>query len=366
MTFVLANSLSPVMWLTIALLFSGNAIIGIIEGIVVSCVFRFPPIRTTLLFIVANYASMWFGIFLFGIGEQPSPLPETIFAEPLNNASSLIWICIAISFAVSCIIEFPFCWIASRLAKAPFKKSVLAVLLAQSVSYPLLMLLFYNSKNTIGDEVVVATLNEVIPDSLKATIYFIGEGDGSLYEVQINGSGLKLLKPIKATDEHDVLGWLPPQDSEYESDSKSNAWQLILDRQDVNEVLFEKPKGRCEAFLRSPDLPLIAEDGWWLKASGIADLRHPDKRDWSIEPNGNHGIWAKCKSTNDEIEITFDTPFVSWWGRCITILPGDIAVFELGKQVCVLSVQTRKIAFLARGRGPVVLLEESKSDTESE
>ncbi len=352
MTLLLANSLSPVMWRTLALLLVGNAIIGLIEGGVVARVFRFPPVRTIVLFIVANYCSMGFGAMLFGVGEKPSPLPEMLFDIPLHHAGAILWICVVISFAVSVVVEWPFCWIASLPTKAPVHRSMLAVLLAQAVSYPLLILLFADSENTIGDDVEVATLHDVVPESLDATVYFIGAHDGAAYSVDLDGSDLSLMQSIWATNRYDVLGWRPP------SATGAESWQLVFDSRDRNEVLLENPDGRCEAF-RSSYSDDVVRHGWWLGSTGVADLRPPDARDWVPDPGGNWGMQVTQESTQQEVHITFDTPFVSWWGRCVTILPGDIVVFELGQQVCVLSLPTRKIAFLARGRGPVVLLHEA-------
>lgn len=344
----LANTLSPVMWRTLGLLFVGNAIIGLIEGAVIARAFRFPPVRTILLLIVANYCSMVIGVFLFGLGENRSPIPDALFEMPLHHAGAVLWICVAISFVVSVIVEWPFCCVAARLAKATARRALLAVLVANAVSCPLLILLFSDSTNTIGDDVEVVALQEVVPEALDATVYFIGD-DGAAYTIDLDGSNLTELRDVAATHRHDVLGWRPPPDDE------PGSWQLVLDGPDREEVLLEQPQGRCEAF-RSDYSGEVTGDGWSLGTSGVADLRSPDSRDWMCRPRGNWGIEFGQESTGEESRITFDTPFVSWWGRCITILPSDVAVFELGRQVCVLSMRSGRIAFLARGQGPVVLL----------
>ena len=156
---------------------------------------------------------------------------------------------------------------------------------------------------------------------------------------------------------HDVLGWhLPP-------DEEPGPWQLVFNGRDREEVLLENLPGRREPFRSHIMHGDVIRNGWWLGTSGTADLRTPEARDWECTPRGNMGIRFGRKSTGDELRIALDTPFESWWGRCITILPGDLVVLELGQQVCVLSMPTQRIAFLARGQGPVVLMHEPGDET---
>lgn len=47
-------------------------------------------------------------------------------------------------------------------------------------------------------------------------------------------------------------------------------------------------------------------------------------------------------------------PFLAWIARNATILPSDQVVYQLGNQIVILDLSTRKLAFLALGQGPVV------------
>lgn len=347
---LLANSLSPVMWRTVFLLYFGNAMLGIAEGAIIARAFRRRMLVCIPLLIIANYASMGVGLYLFGLGERRSPVPDRLFEIPLHHPNAILWLCLLISFVVSLVVEWPFVLLAFAKAKHALRRSLMAVLLANAISYPLLILLFSDSTNTIGDEVTVTDLSEIVPPSLQATVYFIGD-DGAVYTINLDGSYLTLFRHTTATGIHDVLGWVPLDAKDEES------WQLVLDRWREKEVLLTNPDGRCEGFLNG--LGTITTNGWSLGTWGIADFRTPEDRAWTYTPRVNSGIYLFNEETREEIVLTYDTPFVSWFGRCITVLPGDIAVFELGRQICVLSVPDRKIAFLARGQGPVVLLPES-------
>jgi hypothetical protein len=73
---------------------------------------------------------------------------------------------------------------------------------------------------------------------------------------------------------------------------------------------------------------------------------------WPIE-----GLRGKNEKTGETIYFSLETPFVSWIARSATQLPGDYVVFQLGDdQICLFETATKKIALLARGQGPVVVL----------
>jgi hypothetical protein len=159
MILVLANSISPVMFNHLAMLFVGNAIIGLIEGIVIAKVFKAPMWPCVGLLVVANYASMWAGAALFGIGEAPSLIPDQLFAEPLNHVRWLVAACIAIALIISLLVEWPFCYMTMPPGRGRFRKSVLATMLAQVSSYTCLGPFYLQGTNTLNREVnVVQTL----------------------------------------------------------------------------------------------------------------------------------------------------------------------------------------------------------------
>jgi hypothetical protein len=68
------------------------------------------------------------------------------------------------------------------------------------------------------------------------------------------------------------------------------------------------------------------------------------------------GLQAWNKKTNEKLNAALETPFVIWPSRNATVLPGDQVVYQLGDQIVVLDLRTRRIGLVARGRGPVVIL----------
>ena len=68
--------------------------------------------------------------------------------------------------------------------------------------------------------------------------------------------------------------------------------------------------------------------------------------------------WGSLDVTGSvQFGLGLETPFLWWWAREATILPGDLVVFEMGRQILVLDVRARKLGLLARGRAPLVAVE---------
>jgi hypothetical protein len=82
-------------------------------------------------------------------------------------------------------------------------------------------------------------------------------------------------------------------------------------------------------------------------------------RDWEIRT----GFWAvegmrvENKKNGTNLRFSWETLFSQWNIRSAILLPDDHVIFQLGQdQICVLEPATKKIALLARGRGPAVVL----------
>ena len=56
--------------------------------------------------------------------------------------------------------------------------------------------------------------------------------------------------------------------------------------------------------------------------------------------------------------MAFETPYIAWSARNLTHLPTDKVLLQLGKdQICVYDPLKNQIALLARGRGPIAVME---------
>jgi hypothetical protein len=341
------------MWQQWMMLWAGNAVIGIIEGLVIAKVFRASYALSIVLMVIANYASMWAGALIFGIGEAPSPIPNNLFDQPIDRVSWLLWIGVGVAFALSILIEWPFCFAALPAEPGRFRRSMLATLLAQASSYTCLGLTYFRSNNSMGSEVEVVRSIELDKDIAIGEVLFIDPADGDVRSIQLDGKNLKHLFDADFSHPRHAL-----MVQGIAADDRP-PWRLVgavHERDSV--VLITDVLGIAEPFRSTGDArySYVIANAWTLEVNGVADHRPIEVRGWQARPSGNSGIEFYHGQTGDRYSLSYDTAFASWRGRCITILPGDLAVFEFGPQICLLNIPARQVSFLVRGRGPVVIL----------
>ena len=359
MTLVLANSISTVMMNHLMLLIAGNALIGLFEGLLISKVFNAPVWRCIVLLILANYASMWFGAAIFGIAEAPRPVPDHLFAEPLNHVSWIVPLCAVIALMVSLLLEWPFCFLAMAPGAGRLRKSILASLIAQATSYTCLGPFYLSGTNTLNRDVKVVRSMELDPSIRMARVWFINPWDGDVYSIRIDGSERTKQLESDLHGNRDVLGIEPLQGRD-----DGPPWNLVASAlgEDRNRIVAGSIVGRAEPFMSSfkDEQPWPTRIlGFTLGYEGAADFRPKDQRAWRIKPRSNSGLAVANAATKESYQVTFDTVFSSWRGGSVTVLPGNTAVIEFGDQICLLDMPKRTIKFLVRGKGPVVVIPES-------
>jgi len=362
---VLANSLTQVMWGFHYATCFGNVVIALVEGTIIAAVFRVNVFRAIGWMIVANLASAWAARFVYGVGERPTPLVEWFFDEPLYHARAVVWICIAVGVAMTLLIEWPFCWLTLRDGARSLRRSIKALLLVHVVSITCLCGWFWPpSSNTLGREVTVVRHLELDPSAPQGWVYYVHRHRGEVHRVRLDGSRDELVMQA-GVDPHRAIMWVDarPWIDEIESYVLKIVWRDDELREQTVAVL--DPVTRIRPFLEEAygeQEPGPAAASWTL-AFGMAqaDLRLKTDADWIVNAEHNRGLSLLTNGTEDRVEITFDTPFDTWRTHVVTALPGDLAVFDFGLQVCLLNVRTREVTLLAHGVGPVVVLDSQET-----
>jgi len=151
-----ADAGTPLMWASMLHLVFGNAIVGIIEGILLARIFKCPVWRSILTLIPANYASAWVGLLLFS--GVLKPLPD-ITIENIR-----FWFCffVVFSFLVTLVIEYPFFWFVMRSQERRLVRAVKATALVNAISYVLLFGWYWMASGTS----MMTQLQVVSPGSL--------------------------------------------------------------------------------------------------------------------------------------------------------------------------------------------------------
>ena len=78
-----------------------------------------------------------------------------------------------------------------------------------------------------------------------------------------------------------------------------------------------------------------------------------------MENWARRGMRASRTDTGTEFRVAFEMPLGDWRICDATHLPGDYVLFQLGRdQICIFDPMQKRIALVARGRGPVAVLED--------
>ncbi len=205
---VLANSLTQVMWGFLWAVLFGNLIIAVIEGGLIASVFRVNAFRAVGLMVVANLASAWAARFVFGLGEEPTPLVEWLFQEPLYQVQVIVWVCIAVGVAMTLALEWPFVWLALGGTRDRLVRSLKALLLVHAVSITCLCGWFWPpSSNTLGRDVRVVRDLKVDPALLQGWVYYVHRRSGDVHRIRLDGSRDELVMRAGA-DPHRAIMWV--------------------------------------------------------------------------------------------------------------------------------------------------------------
>jgi len=335
-----ANAGTPLMWAGIAHLFIGNAVIGLLEGLIVGIAFKTSRMLSVPVMIVANYISMFAGAFIL------SKLSDKLLSVvTIYNITVILCALIVVSFLITFIIEWPFCLFLFRKQEKRVKRSLLANLITQSISY-ILLIAFYaipSGASLITDVKIDKTLS--FATTQKMWIYYISPDDGDIYRIRQNGSSNEKVLETDITDEYAGLFFRPSSDTPY-----SNLF--VMERSSDRILIQHFTDKSMNAYYPEKD-----ERPSWFKP---IDLRPNDQQDWEVSAGfwAIEGLRAKNKADGKKFQLSMETPFINLWIRNITLIPGNQAVFQINhNQIVLLDLNTKKLGLITIGRGPLVIME---------
>jgi hypothetical protein len=349
----LANAGTPLAWATILHLLVGNIVLGALEGLALALLFHLPKPMTILWLIVANYVSAWVGWLLVSY-----VLPGA-FAVDMHNAWFLLGSLVAAAWVATLVLEFPCIALAFRGNAHWFRKALVGTVVVQTASYVLLVGWYWGAsgKSLYTDAELVPLTSISAPKDVH--VYYVGAKDGAVYTSSLAGSAATKILDLGSHNANDRL---------FARTSATNPkrWDLVArlaggTRPESRLVVVKesfasaavstarvvtdgKPPEEEETWDSFGDVPKLAAagDSPWRFRSGF----------WAIE-----GLTGWNTATQAKIWVSFETPIAAWMVRNATHLPGDIVLFQLGEdQICLYDPATRRIALIARGRGPVAAI----------
>lgn len=329
---VLANAGTPLMWTGIGHLFIGNAIIGIVEGILLSKLFQTPRAKSVNLLVVANYASAWGGMFL--ILDRLSHIPVIT----IENLHIWLWLFVAFAFILTLLIEYPFFWFLLREQQQAVQKALTATIIIHGISY-LLLFGWYglNSQTSMLTQLDVVSAEQLQPSD-KYVLYFITSDGKQVVRSDLEGKSKESIKNVSATDRDTRL--CVGKNEKGKFDLLVNSKVILSDFASLAPTP-EPPEWYTCAPNPFGVVPKLTQNTNWEYRTGV----------WAAE-----GITGYHKQKNLSFGFALETPFAFWNVKNATHLAGDFVVFQLGDdQLCILQPQEKRIALIARGKEPVVV-----------
>jgi len=341
-----ADAGTALMWVTVFHLLIGNALIGILEGIVIAKIFGVRLKRSILIMIPANYFSSIAGAF--GVCHFNTLISS--FAS-IYNISYILFVLWAGSYFLTIVLEWPFCYWILKGQENRKQRSFKASVIAQTVSYALLIPIYLSCS---GVSLVTKTTVDKSLSFLKtknAWVYFLSPKGDTLYKIRINGADKQRVKESGIDNEYTHLFIC-------NDNGKANLrikWYKILPNhrsEEQSKVLLEDTPGVTTDKQNCGDKNAI-------NFFDALDLRSKNDRDWSVAAGGwaIEGLRGTNKKTKKSFWVALEAPFLAWSTSNATVLPGQQVVCQIGNQIILFDINTSKIGLITFGRSPVVALE---------
>jgi hypothetical protein len=351
----MADAGSALLWTKAFHLLLGNAVFGAIEGLLIAWLFRRPVLTCVGLLIAANYLSAWVSfILMYALSG--------LLSLNLYNVWRWNWVLLALTFGLTLLLEWPFVAVSLKGAQHWLRKSLLATLLANCATYPVLVLMLWVfSNNSLAARAVPLSALQLPAD---VSVYYIGQGDGDVYRIDLPSGRAQHERDLGSVDGNDRLCVSPSQD-------RPGSYDLLAWLQ--NPHSFEGRLQLVKSGFSSCAAPLaFYHDGkaLWSEAdneergtnmSMQCASRVGSAKDSPLyvspELGDSHGLLGQREDGSFAFRLAMDMPIAQWSACNVTHLPGDYIVFQLGEdQICIVEPKTRNVALLARGRGPVAVV----------
>lgn len=339
------------MWAGLFHLLFGNALIGIFEGLLLARLFRVRRVRAILAMCLANYASMAIGVW--GLGLKHVGFRSILdWDVSILNAKGVLLIALGICILLSAAFEWPFCYFALRGRPRRLRDSVAGALAVQLASYAVLVPLYFMvSPVSVLTRLSVAPASQIAVGTT-AAVYYIGRDDGDVHRVGLDGANERKIAQAGIHDRHANL-YLAPAPEEAALDLGIR-WGPAAAEARIVAAAALPADARVGIEPMDQD---SAGDGWYEFQRAV-DLQPTSAPHWKVSTGGwaAEGLHATHDSTHQNVHVALETPFLSWFSTNASVLPGDLVVYQLGDQIVLLDLTARRIALLARGRSPLVVL----------
>ncbi len=342
-----ANAGTPLMWAAMFHLVLGNAMIGLIEGLLLAWLFKCPKRKAIPILIAANYLSAWAG-GLFVAGYLPSLVDVTI-----QNIRYWFLAFSCAAFVVTVLIEFPFFRFALGRGENRSRRTLKAALAVNGITCLLLFAWYWMASGTSMMSNLEVTSADEMDVPAPYVLYFISREGDQILRMDLNNPGSsRPISEVAAQHRNDRLFVRPRNGQGFDllvfldSDTREARTEArVLDDFSEQAPLewrisrdhSEKAEG---SWFNFGPVPTIAAESDWAFHTGF----------WPVEGIGGHN-----RKTGKRVHFSLELPFAAWNVRNATQIDEDLVVAQLGNdQICMIDPVSKRIALIARGKGPIV------------
>jgi hypothetical protein len=341
------------MWVSLLHLLFGNTLIGIVEGCFIAWYLRCSFGRAVWIMILANYFSAWIG-GLFLLTKLADSIDITI-----SNLRIIFVALVVAAFLISVCLELPFALFAMRGGLKNWRKVLLGTVMANSISYPLMLGIYWWASGTT----LLTSVDVVRPQTLNPpanfVLYYLDQS-GTIMKSNLCGENSTQIKASAATERFSNLFALSGEPTGYDL----YLYRRNYDQRHASPGKLEIVQSNFASYAPLSQYLTKAKimensDPSWASTGEVLQVRADSAWKyrtgfWAID-----GISGYLEATNEHQWFSLETAFVSWSIRSAYHLKGDLLVFQLGEdQICLLNPSTRKISLVVRGRSPLVAVEE--------
>jgi hypothetical protein len=176
-----------------------------------------------------------------------------------------------------------------------------------------------------------------------ATLYYISEGGAGVYARDLDNESDRLISELNPNEARSLL---------YVREWSTHSGERDLLVGPANEI----PSGRVIATVPAYNVAEPLNSGTF--PGGDVPRFQADTSGWEFHFGWMAGrLDGKDAKSGRHLDVALETPFIKWPVHCPTQLPSGQVVFQLGwNQICIVDPNERKLALLAKGRGPVVTM----------
>lgn len=335
---VCANAGTPLIITGGLYLLLGNFFIGIFEGFLLIRIFHIRKFSPIPVMVLANYASAWAAVGLSGMGYPGTDVID------IANVRTWFLVLMVAAWLFTVFVEWPFIRYCFRGEQRAWRRSFTASLVIQSVSYLIMIGLFWTVSGTSLLTSVTVVDPAELPLPTSVNIYYINPTDGGVYRRPIRGGGANKVFDLNSRSRYDQLFAVP--------DAGDGTHAALLARMRDPERTVEVLAGLAA---KADDVPNEHRDtDSWFNFGHAAGLGVTENEKWKFETGfwAAEGLTAVNQGTGEKINVSMETPSCMWYVRNAIQLSSDLVLFQLGEdQICVFDPTKRRISYLWRGRG---------------